>query len=269
MQPFPIKGIYEQLRLDVDILGQPDESTCGPTALHALYRYYGDDISLDQVITEVHSFEDGGTLAVYLGSHALKRGYDAFIYSCNVQLFDPTWFTEKKVDLVKKLRQQLQCKNDDIKLRHASEAFINFLENGGTIKLKDLTRDVLRKYLGQGIPILTGLCSTFLYRSAREVPPLQEFDDIQGLPAGHFVLLCGYDRKTKQVLIADPLTQNPFSPSRKYEVHIDRVICAILLGVLTYDANFLIIKPKKKRGITYLGGSQAMKRVPLPIGTSF
>ena len=42
-----------ETRLSLDILPQPDELTCGPTCLHAVYRYYGDDISLDQVIAEV------------------------------------------------------------------------------------------------------------------------------------------------------------------------------------------------------------------------
>jgi hypothetical protein len=238
--------ISEQMYMDVNVLGQPNDSTCGPTALHSLYHYYGDAISLEQVVKEVHTFEDGGTLAVWLGCHALLRGYDAVLYSCNLQLLDPTWFSSEDVNLVEKLQQQLRYKFD-AKLARTSQAFIDFLQYGGVVKLEDLTRDLLRKSLCQGVPILTGLSSTFLYRSPREVPPNQRYDDVQGVPTGHFVVLCGYNRKTKNILIADPLTQNPFSDTRKYEVHIDRVVCAILLGVLTYDANFLLIKPRVNR----------------------
>jgi hypothetical protein len=142
-----------------------------------------------------------------------------------------------------KLEEQLQRKGDE-KLNRTSQAFIDFIKSGGIVRLEDVTRDVLRKYLSQGFPILTGLSSTFLYRSPREVPPNQYPDDIRGLPTGHFVILCGYNKANKTVTVADPLTLNPFSSTRKYDVHIDRVICSILLGVLTYDANFLIIKPK-------------------------
>src|SRR5262245_26599770 len=39
----------QALFLDFDIKAQPDEVTCGPTCLHALYQYYGDKISLKQV----------------------------------------------------------------------------------------------------------------------------------------------------------------------------------------------------------------------------
>ena len=45
--------------------------------------------------------------------------------------------------------------------------------------------------------------------------------------------------------VADPLLPNPVASEQLYEINIDRVICAILLGVLTYDANLLIIQPRK------------------------
>jgi len=80
-------------KLELDILPQPDETTCGPTCLHAVYRYYGyDDAGLERVVSEVVPLETGGTLAVWLACHALPRGFSAVIYSYNVQLFDPTWF---------------------------------------------------------------------------------------------------------------------------------------------------------------------------------
>ena len=63
-----------ETRLKLDILPQPDNMTCGPTCLHALYRYYGDDLLLEDVIEQVPSLEGGGTLAVLLACHALRRG---------------------------------------------------------------------------------------------------------------------------------------------------------------------------------------------------
>lgn len=228
--------------LNVDILSQPDETTCGPTSLQAVYQFYNDHIELPDLIKEVHRFEDGGTLAVWLGCHALQRGYEALLYTCNLQLFDPTWFEGEDNNLCKKLRQQMRYKKEK-KMVRTSHAFMDFLKLGGKIKLEDLTRELLRRYLRQGIPILTGLSSTFLYRSAREYGD-NDFDDLRGRPTGHFVILYGYNKETKNVLVADPHGKNPYSASLKYEVPIDRVICSILLGILTYDANFLIIRPK-------------------------
>jgi hypothetical protein len=56
-------------------------------------------------------------------------------------------------------------------------------------------------------------------------------------------VLSGYDRGERTVSIADPLRSNPVSDSRYYDAPIDRVVGAILLGILTYDANLLIIEP--------------------------
>ena len=82
-------------RLQFEFLKQPDNTTCGPTCLHAVYRYHGDDLPLTQVIEEAPAFEGGGTLAVMLGCHALRRGYDARIFTFNLQVFDPTWFNSE------------------------------------------------------------------------------------------------------------------------------------------------------------------------------
>jgi hypothetical protein len=235
-----------ETRLQFEILPQPDSTTCGPTCLHAVYRYYGEDLPLMQVIDECASLEEGGTLAVLLGCHALGRGYDATIYTYNVQVFDPTWFHPAPKPLAEKLAAQMAAK-DLPKLKLASAAYIDFLALGGEIQMQDLSRGMIRDHLNRSTPILTGLSATYLYRDAREFGPKWDPDDIRGVPAGHFVVLCGYDRLNKQVLVADPYQPNPLAPELLYSVGVDRVINAILLGILTYDANLLVIQPRKPR----------------------
>lgn len=232
-----------ETKLRVEILPQPDDFTCGPTCLHALYRYFGDHVPLEQVIAEVSMLDSGGTLDVLLANHALKRGYAAKVFTYNVELFDPTWFGPAVVDLRQRLRLQMEHKHNP-KLRIATEAYLEFLERGGQIRYEDLTTALIRKYLSREIPILTGLSATYLYGSSREYGEECRPDDVRGKPTGHFVVLCGYDRETRSVLVADPLRKNPLSGTNQYLVSIDRVICAILLGIVTYDANFLIIEPR-------------------------
>ena len=130
------------------------------------------------------------------------------------------------------------------KLQTATEAYLDFLRLGGKIEMQDLTNELIRKYLNRSTPILTGLSATYLYQEKRELADSTP-DDIRGWPTGHFVILCGYDRRRREVLIADPLHPNPMAPVQRYHVSIDRVKCAILLGVMTYDANLLIIEPRK------------------------
>lgn len=232
----------------LEILSQPDDTTCGPTCLQAVYAYWNDVLPLEQVIHECGELQEGGTLASLLGRHALERRYEATMYTFNLRVFDPIWFGPRgtvTVDLEKKLQAQIDVK-DNARLQHACRAYLEFLRRGGHVKMVDLTRRLIRDYLNRSVPILTGLSSTFLYRAAREIGPECTPDDIRGLPTGHFVVLCGYDRRTKMVRIADPYLPNPLGPhDNYYEVSVDRVVCAILLGALTYDANLLILKPRE------------------------
>lgn len=231
------------IELPISVLPQPDNTTCGPTCLHAVYAYYSDRISLDDVINETRVLVDGGTLAVFLACHALRRGYKASIYTYNLQVFDPTWFLSPEIDIHERLIRQAEVKDDE-KLRDATRGYLEFLSLGGKLKYTDLTTRLLRGLIRKRLPVLTGLSFTYLYRNAREYGPNSADDDIRGYPGGHFVILSGYNRKDRTVLIKDPYHRNPMAGESTYQVNIDRVICAILLGVLTYDANLLVIYPK-------------------------
>jgi len=233
----------------LEIQPQPDDTTCGPTCLHAVYGYFGDHLPLRQVIDDCVALEEGGTLAPLLGCHALSRGYRATVFTYNLRVFDPSWFFAGSAPLAEKLTAQMAVKTDP-KLILACQAYREFVRLGGKILMEDLTRGLIRRYLNRGIPILAGLSSTFLYRAPREFGPRCDPDDVRGVPQGHFVVLCGYDRDSKTVRIADPYLPNPIAPlDHYYEVDVDRVVCAILLGTLTYDANLLILEPAPKSAI--------------------
>lgn|GEM_PF-230905 len=229
-------------QLELTMLAQPDDTTCGPTCLQAVYRYWGEKVGLPEVIASVPKLETGGTLGVLLGIDALKRGYRVELITYNLQVFDPTWFTNPDTDLAAKLEAQAKAKTSQ-KLRLACQAYVEFLQLGGVVRAAVLSGSLIRKQLNRNVPILTGLSSTNLYQASREYGPEDEDDDVRGSPSGHFVVLSGYDRKLRQVHIHDPLQANPHSPTRRYSINIDRVINSILLGVLTYDANLLMIEP--------------------------
>lgn len=193
-----------------------------------------------------------------LGRDALNRGYGAKIYTYNVDMFDPTWFDESRSPaeaqsrkqtnerLSSFIRKQKYAKSHDRKLQVASDAYLEFLALGGEILFRDLTPQLIRGYLEKGTPVLTGLSATYLYRTAREMADTNEFDSISGTPSGHFVVIAGMDREKKSLLVADPFDLNPFVEGNYYWIETHRVISSILLGILTYDANLLVIEPKEK-----------------------
>ncbi len=235
-------------RLRFQIAAQPDEVTCGPTCLHGIYRYLGDDIGLDEVIGGVDMLTSGGggTLDVFLANHALGRGYRVTLFTYNLHLFDPTWSLLPVPELMNRLRAQAEVKTDP-KLRVASSGYVHFLELGGKLRFEDLRPALIRRFLGRGTPIMTGLSATYLYQARREIPETGAPDDIRGEPSGHFVVLSGYDRATKLVDVADPYEWNPLSGQRYYSVDLNRLIGAVLLGSLTYDANLLVIEVPRRR----------------------
>jgi len=231
------------LRLPVTMLAQPDGTSCGPTCLHAIYRYLGRREALRKIIARARRLEHGGTYAVFLACDALRRGFDATIYTYNLTVFDPTWF-RPGVNIADRLRRQRDRKQRDANLVHATEGYLEFLALGGRLRFADLTRALVRGILRRRLPILTGLSSTFLYRSAREYGPHDVPDDIRGGPAGHFVVLAGYDRRERSVLVVDPYGPHPYGKSRRYWINVDRVLGAVLLGIVTHDANLLVINAR-------------------------
>lgn len=235
--------VHPPLSLDLEIQRQPDDATCGPCCLHAVYRYFGDHVSLDDLIAEIPQLETGGTLAVNLANHALRRGYQALIVTYNLSMFDPSWFEGKTPDLAERLRAQARVKHDR-KLLDATVNYLEFLRLGGELTMEDLTPALLRRWLSEDRPILTGLSASFLYRSPREIGTEKLIeDDLRGVPTGHFVVLCGWDAEERAVRVADPLESNPRFKEHIYWMPVERVINAVLLGVLTYDANLLLLEP--------------------------
>ncbi len=233
----------------LDILPQPDGASCGPTCLQAVYRYFDDDIPLQQVIAEVPTLEDGGTLAVYLACHALLRGFKATIISYNLQIFDPTWAKASSREIAEKLKLQLAYKKHISGFEEATNAYLDFLRLGGRLQFRVLTSGLIRGHLKRSVPLLSGLSATFLYSTSREYVDGTNlvYDDIRGVSTGHFVVLADYNRQDRTVLIADPLMPNPVSAGQHYHVNISRLMGAIMLGTLTYDADLLIVEPRRKK----------------------
>ena len=229
-------------QLPVQRFLQPDDVTCGPTCLKKVYHFYGRDVPLERVLQGVDRDEEGGTLAVNLGIAALGRGFRARIYSYNLRLFDPTWARLSRDELIDKLGQRLAHLRDAKSVR-AAKAYVRFLGTGGEMGFAELTPRLIKGILDSGRPVLSGLSATHLYRMARERhdPKTHELldDDVGGDPVGHFVVISGYSQRGRRFTVRDPSAHAPTDRQGRVEVEAHRLINAILLGDLTYDAVLL------------------------------
>lgn len=228
--------------LDFEIRQQPDDVTCGPTCLHAIYRYFNDELPFETIRSQIEGLSAGGTLGVILARHAVSRGYRVRILTWNLAVFDPSWFALPKGQMQVRLRARAAAKSDP-RIAFAAELYAKFLDEGGIVELRDLTPALLRTYLKKGLPILTGLSATYLYRDPREIGDTNVSDDVNGDPVGHFTVLTGYAPGRREVYVSDPMHPNPLSKQHTYPVPIERVVGAIYLGVLTYDACLVVLEP--------------------------
>jgi len=224
---------------------QPDDTTCGPTCLQAVYSHYGLEVPFAEIDAAVPRIEGGGTLGVHLATDALRRGFRVRVLTWNLEVFDPSWYALERGELVQRLRARAAA-NEREKTSEACEAYAAFLEAGGRIEFTDLDAGVLRRFLRRGVPILTGLSATFLYRESRELPDGRP-DDVRGDPCGHFVVLTGYRTASREVIVSDPLHPNPLATVHTYPVPTRRLVGAIFLGVMTYDANLVVVEPPPKK----------------------
>ena len=135
--------------------------------------------------------EGGGTLAVYLGIHAMELGYKATVYSYNLRVFDPSWFSFNSEQLIEKLKKQLEYK-DGKKFTKTCNAYLEFLEKGGNLRFDNLEPHIIQQYTKAQLPVIAGLSSSYLYPSKREFETRNNkiiYDDVRGEPTGHFVVV--------------------------------------------------------------------------------
>lgn len=227
---------------------QPDDVTCGPTCLRKVYNYFGLDVELQEVLGEIDRNEDGGTLAVFLGLAALRRGFRARIYSYDLRIFDPSWDGLEPEALAEKIHCRIPYLRTAKAIR-AAQAYLRLLELGGEIRFDELTPKLLKAILNRNHPILAGLSATHLYRMPRERHDPQTHalveDDVAGDPIGHFVVIVGYEHWGRRFSVRDPSAHVPLTEDGRQVVDAQRLINAILLGDLTYDAVLLEIWPPR------------------------
>jgi hypothetical protein len=229
------------MMLSVPRFEQPDDVTCGPTCLMQVLRFYEDPTPFERICELTPRNPDGGTLAVNLALAARAMGYAARVHSANLRIFDPTWDGLDPAALGDKLRQRAAAVSKP-KLQAACLAYARLIEEGGQVVFPDFTPRLLLDILERGHPVLCGLNATYLYRQARLRPDDNVEDDVAGDSLGHFVVICGHEEG--RFWVRDPAQQVPFSPDGRYDVQARRLLNAILLGIVSYDAVLLEVWPE-------------------------
>ena len=217
--------------------------TCGPTCLLSVLRFFGDETPFERILELTPTNPDGGTLAVYLGQAALQLGYEARIYCYNLRVVDPTWSQLAPDEIREKLLSRAAAVKKP-KLQAACRAYAEFLSAGGQLEVRaDLTPGLVVAILEQGRPPLCGLSATYLYQQPRERPDDNEEDDVAGDPVGHVLVISGHENG-EQFFVRDPAARVSEDPGGEHGFAAQRLLNAVLLGIVSYDAVLLEIWPR-------------------------
>ena len=216
---------------------QPDAESCGLACLKGVYESFGAPCSWSDLRCTVRSVPSGGTIAQYLGLHAIDQGCSAEILTVDVRLYDPTWFERELKDLGRILVLAAGDATNP-KIREALIATRRFLDRSGIVRFGELTRQKLLDYLNDSWALIAGISVTFLERQRRE--GATESHPERGVPVGHFVVVRQFDVDTDMITLLDPLNRG--AHGKTVQISFDRFLHAWLLGALTRDATLLAIR---------------------------
>lgn len=228
----------------LNILPQINHQLSGAETLRGIYAYYGEDISMDDLVVSTTRFSNRRLRPLALAIDALERGYAVTVHCCDTRIFDLSWMGLVSSELKEKLEYH-KSKADSVHLTQTFDAYIQILEKGGTIDLSEINRAVIRKAVELKAPIIAAVSATHLFHSKREYLDSKDrpvLDDAKGKTAGHLVAVTAW--VGKEITLHDPYLANPITGKAKYKVYISRLMRSILLGVLSYDAQMVVITKK-------------------------
>ena len=149
------------MKLDVPLVRQPRRSRdCGPAGLRMLLSYYGVEVSVDSLASEL-AVDEVGTYLPQLGSCLLGRGFGVEIVGLH-----PALFTlrdgDASPDVVRKRLEGLRRAAKTDRRRRLVDHFLEFAERGGRLRAKIPDEQDLREEIAQGRPVLALLTSNVL-----------------------------------------------------------------------------------------------------------
>lgn len=223
---------------------------CGPACLFAIFKHYNiDNITEEEIIllASKKSFKQRDWL-YRLGTVAQKEGLKTSTITLSTSIIDLSWRKLKIADLLEKLKKRklwfnkisrnLKIVSPEYLAEHELqiniaelEAMIEYIKQGGLIKLQPLTLRIIKRSIDQDKYIIAALDATIAFSLSRIFK--NKFDDIKGSAWGHLVVINGYNNNKLKVV----------NPSRRYTgsyydwLDSDMVVEAIVRR----DRNVLII----------------------------
>jgi len=212
-------------------------NTCGPVCLLNIYTHFQIPLSLDVILKELNVTNTDLTHLPQLARNCLTHTLETVILSSNTQAISSSWDVKTKEEIITILKAWVSHNTYD---NWAKEVLflLFYLQEGGNLKILDLSTSILDEYLDKGYVLLSCLEESWLW-GKRKIEGKSEYDDVKGHTRGHFVVV--YGKEDNNYLISDPYPTGIEGRDGLYKIDKQK----LLVSTLVWDHEFLAVKKAK------------------------
>lgn len=196
---------------------QPTNHSCAQAAFAMLLSYYDEQLTPDNVLSEVEANKDEqgndiGSIIQDLARFCVKRGHKTTIHSADFQLLDTTWSALTQKEIRARLDQVRAVRNvpalGDFWVKQYLKSYAKFMDAGGYVKVVQYFSEEYFDELLQHGPFLPTVAPAVLYGDGHTRTEDSEVrqavsDDINGDVGTHSVVVYGKS-EVGEYLVADP-----------------------------------------------------------------
>jgi len=209
-------------------------ATCGPNCLLNIYENLGIKTKVKEILKDLNITNKDYTYIPQLARHLNDKKLSTIILSSNPNSVSPTWENLKSSEIMEKLKKWLVYnKKDDWFYENLLLYF--YLQEGGHIKILDLSTSIIDEYLHAGYSLISCLNESWLWQQ-RKIKDIVEYDDIKGKGTGHFVVIYGKEDDT--YLISDPYPTKIKDRDGLYKIKKQK----LLVSTLVWDRSLIAVK---------------------------
>lgn len=208
---------------------------CGPMCLKNTYDYLGKQKTLKQIFKEMDVDEDTPTYLPQLARNLHSNNIQTTIVSSQSKVINFAWKDSTKAEIIAKLKRcVVRSKRPEMITEWDKETLhtLFYLQEGGDIKIDNITKELVNNYLQKGKIIITCVETSWLWGN-RKIKGKAIFNDVLGDQSGHFVVITGI--KNDKYIISDPYPLNAKNEIK--EISQDHLIVATLI----WDAALIVI----------------------------
>lgn len=211
-----------------------DSKTCGPNCLLNAYESVGIKTDLQSILNELNLTVKDPTYISQLARHLNSKKLSTILISSNPNSVVSSWQNLSKDEVIEKLKKWLTFNQKDIWLIENLHILF-YLQEGGALKIVDLSTEIIDSYLEQGYTLISCLDESWLWEK-RQLEDKQEYDDIKGKGRGHFVIVYGKDGS--DYLISDPYPTKLEGRDGLYTINKQK----LLVSTLVWDRAVIAFK---------------------------